>query len=198
MNQIYGYVRVSTADQNLDRQLASMREQGVPKGNIFPDKKSGKDFNRPEYKKMIKRLKKGDLLIIHSIDRLGRDYDEILEQWRLITKIKSVDIRVLDMPLLDTTTLKGLLGNFISDLVLQLLSFVAQYEREKILERTREGRIEAKKKGVKFGRPQAELPADFEEQARAWRRGDITFVELVEVSKVSDSTVKRKISEMGL
>jgi len=152
MKHIFAYVRVSSAQQKIDRQIASMRLQGVPEDNIFVDFQSGKDFNRKAYKKLLKRLKNGDLLIIHELERIGRNYDEILENWRLITKKKMADIRVLDMPILDTTVHKDLLGTLISDIVLQVLSYGAQKQRESILKSQREGIIEAKKKGVKFGR----------------------------------------------
>ena len=149
----YGYVRVSSQDQNEDRQLIEMERVGISKNNIYIDKQSGKDFNRPKYKKLIRRLQEGDVLYILSIDRLGRNYEEILNQWRLITKDMKVDVVVIDMPLLDTRRDKNLLGTFISDMVLQLLSFVAQNERENIKKRQAQGIAAAKARGVKFGRP---------------------------------------------
>jgi len=158
----YGYVRISTKDQNIDRQLTSMREQGVLDSNVFVDRQSGKDFNRSAYKKLVRKLKAGDLLLIHELERIGRNYDEILENWRLITKTKMADIRVLDMPILDTTIHKDLLGTLISDIVLQVLSYAAQKMRESMLKSQSEGIVEAKKKGVKFGRPPKSIPANFE------------------------------------
>ncbi|MCD8216134.1 MAG: recombinase family protein, partial [Clostridiales bacterium] len=163
MLMTYGYVRVSTKEQNEDRQLIAMQEYGVPEKNIYIDKQSGKDFNRRQYKRVFKRLKENDLLIIKSIDRLGRNYDEIIEQWRQITKVKRADILVIDMPLLDTRREKNLLGTFISDIVLQVLSFVAENERDNIKQRQAEGIAAAKAKGVKFGRPQRPVPDNFYE-----------------------------------
>ena len=168
-NKKYGYVRVSSADQNEARQLLAMERVQVPSKNIYVDKVSGKDFERPQYCKLVKRLHEGDLLYIISIDRLGRNYEEIQKQWRLLSKDKGVDICVLDMPLLDTRTAKDLLGTFISDLVLQILSFVAQSERENIKQRQKEGIAAAKARGVRFGRPPRALPDNFEEVFRAWK-----------------------------
>ena len=150
---IYGYIRVSSKDQNEDRQRIALAEAGVRDRNIFGDKQSGKDFNRPQYKKLLKKLKEDDLLYVKNIDRLGRNYEEIQEQWRVITKEKRVDIVVLDMPLLDTRRGKDLMGTFLSDIVLQVLSFVAENERVSIRQRQAEGIAAAKAKGVKFGRP---------------------------------------------
>lgn len=152
MGNLYGYIRVSTRDQNEDRQLIALRELKIPEKNIFMDKQSGKDFNRPQYKRLVRKLKKDDLLYIKSIDRLGRNYAEILEQWRLLTQIKGADIVVLDMPLLDTRRGKDLMGTFLSDIVLQVLSFVAENERTNIRQRQAEGIAAAKSKGVRFGR----------------------------------------------
>ena len=149
---IYGYIRVSTREQNEDRQLIALREMAVPEANLFIDKQSGKDFNRPQYKKLLRRMKKNDLLYIKSIDRLGRNYAEILEQWRMLTKEKGIDIVVLDMPLLDTRRGKDLMGTFLSDIVLQVLSFVAENERTNIRQRQAEGIAAAKAKGIRFGR----------------------------------------------
>lgn len=163
MSKVYGYIRVSSADQNEDRQLVALRSCKVPECNLFVDKQSGKDFERPEYRRMLRRLKRDDLLYVKSIDRLGRNYGEILEQWRLLTKEKGVDIVVLDMPLLDTRSGKDLMGTFIADLVLQILSFVAQNERENIRQRQAEGIAAAKARGVPFGRPALPLPENFEE-----------------------------------
>jgi len=195
MSEIYGYVRVSSTNQNIDRQIASMTAQEVPEGNIFIDYQSGKDFNRKAYRKLLRRLKNGDLLIIHELERIGRNYDEILENWRLITKKKMADIRVLDMPILDTTVHKDLLGTLISDIVLQVLSYGAQKQRESILKSQREGIIEAKKNGVSFGRPKKEVPADFLEQVERWRNGEIKLGELKKYLGMSESTIYRRIAE---
>ena len=174
MGNIHGYVRVSTKEQNEDRQLIALHEVGVPQKNIYMDKQSGKDFNRPQYKKLLKKIKPGDLLYIKSIDRLGRNYEEIQNQWRIITKDKNADIYVIDMPLLDTRRGKDLLGTFISDLVLQLLSFVAENERTNIKQRQAEGIAAAKAKGVRFGRPPKPLPDNFHEAYQRWKQGEIT------------------------
>ena len=160
--EIYGYIRVSTGDQNTARQFAALQKLDISKKNLFVDKQSGKDFERPAYKKLVRKLQEGDLLYIKSIDRLGRNYEEIQEQWRILTKEKKIDIVVLDMSLLDTRNGKDLLGTFISDVVLQILSFVAQNERENIHTRQAEGIAEAKAKGVKFGRPEMPLPDNFQ------------------------------------
>ena len=172
--KIYGYIRVSTREQNEDRQLIALREIGVPEKNIFLDKQSGKDFNRPQYKKLLRKLKKDDLLYIKSIDRLGRNYEEILQQWRVLTKEKGVDIVVLDMPLLDTRRGKDLMGTFLSDIVLQVLSFVAENERSNIRQRQAEGIAAAKARGVKFGRPPKPLPDNFHSVYQRWKNGKIT------------------------
>ena len=175
MAYIYGYVRVSTREQNEDRQLVAMQDFGVSEGNIFLDKLSGKDFKRPAYRLLLKKLKPGDTLVIKSIDRLGRDYGEILEQWRIITKEKQVAIVVLDIPLLDTRQKeRDLTGTLIADLVLQILSYVAQTERELIRQRVREGIIAARARGVQFGRPPTERPAMFREVCEAWERREIS------------------------
>mgnify|MGYP000966686756 FL=1 len=172
--EIYGYVRVSTREQNEDRQLIALNEIQVPKKNIFIDKQSGKDFERPQYKKLLKKLRRDDLLYIKSIDRLGRNYAEILEQWRLLTQTKSIDIVVLDMPLLDTRRGKDLMGTFLSDIVLQVLSFVAENERMNIRQRQAEGIAAAKAKGVRFGRIPKPLPENFHAVYQRWKRGEIT------------------------
>ena len=164
-----GYIRVSSRDQNEDRQLIALHGKGVEDEFIFIDKKSGKDFERPQYKKLVKKLRPGDLLIIQSIDRLGRNYEEVQDQWRILTKEKEVDICVIDMPLLDTRQGRDLLGTFIADIVLQILSFVAQNEREYIRKRQAEGIAAAKAKGVRFGRPPVPLPGNFHNIHRAWR-----------------------------
>lgn len=185
---IFGYIRVSSRDQNEDRQLIALKEVGVPDKNIYLDKQSGKDFNRPQYKKMLRKLKKDDLLYIKSIDRLGRNYEEILQQWRMLTKEKGVDIVVLDMPLLDTRRGKDLMGTFLSDIVLQVLSFVAENERTNIRQRQAEGIAAAKAKGVKFGRPPLPLPENFYEIHKAWREKKITLKEAAEACKMPVGT----------
>ena len=172
---IYGYIRVSTREQNEDRQLIALREVGVTDKFIFTDKQSGKDFNRPKYKQLLRKLKKDDLLYIKSIDRLGRNYEEILQQWRILTKEKGVDIVVLDMPLLDTRRGKDLMGTFLSDIVLQVLSFVAENERTNIKQRQAEGIAAAKAQGIKFGRPPLPLSDNFYEVHKAWRSKKITL-----------------------
>ncbi len=172
--KVYGYIRVSSREQNEDRQLIAMREAGVPEEDIFLDKQSGKDFERPQYIKLMQAVKPGDLIYVKSIDRLGRNYDEILEQWRAITKEKDVDIVVIDMPLLDTRRGKDLMGTFISDLVLQILSFVAENERINIKQRQAEGIAAAKAKGVRFGRPPKPLPENFMEVYGRWTAGEIS------------------------
>ena len=172
---IYGYIRVSTREQNEDRQVIALRGVGIPEKNVYMDKQSGKDFNRPQYKKLLRKLKKDDLLYVKSIDRLGRNYAEILEQWRILTKDKGIDIVVLDMPLLDTRRGKDLMGTFLSDIVLQVLSFVAENERTNIRQRQAEGIAAAKAKGVKFGRPPLPLPGNFYEVHKAWRNKKLTL-----------------------
>ena len=172
---VYGYIRVSSKDQKEDRQQIALKEVGVERQNIYVDKQSGKDFNRPQYKKMLRKLKKDDLLYIKSIDRLGRNYEEILQQWRILTKEKGVDIVVLDMPLLDTRRGKDLMGTFLSDIVLQVLSFVAENERTNINQRQAEGIAAAKAQGIKFGRPPLPLPDNFYEVHKAWRSKKITL-----------------------
>lgn len=172
---VYGYIRVSSKDQNEERQLIALQEIGIPPKQIYMDKQSGKDFERPQYKKLVRKLKEGDLLYIVSIDRLGRNYEDIQQQWRILTKDKGVDIAVLDMPLLDTRQGKDLMGTFIADLVLQILSFVAQSERESIRKRQAEGIAAAKARGVKFGRPPAPLPENFYEVHQEWRNKKMTL-----------------------
>lgn len=167
----YGYIRVSSTDQNEDRQRIALRDMGIAETHIYMDKLSGKDFKRPKYQRMVKKLKPGDLLCIVSIDRLGRNYEEVQEQWRVLTREIGVDICVVDMPLLDTRRDKNLMGTFIADLVLQILSFVAQNERENIRKRQAEGIAAAKARGVRFGQPMRPLPDDFEYLRREWRRG---------------------------
>ena len=174
MNKEYGYIRVSSREQNEDRQLIALWEVSVPEQNIFMDKQSGKDFDRPQYKKLIRRLKPDDLLYVKSIDRLGRNYKEIQDQWRVLTKEKGVDIVVLDMPILDTRRGKDLMGTFLSDIVLQVLSFVAESERSSIRQRQAEGIAAAKAKGVRFGRPAKPLPENYLSVYRRWKAGAIT------------------------
>ena len=177
---VYGYIRVSSVDQTEDRQMIALRGKGVAERHIYLDKQSGKDFRRPQYRRLVRALKPGDLLYVQSIDRLGRDYREIQQQWRLLTKEKGVDICVLDMPLLDTRQGKDLMGTFIADLVLQILSFVAQSERENIRRRQQEGIAAAKARGVKFGRPPLPLPENFYEVHRRWRNKELTLRQAAE------------------
>lgn len=174
MGTIYAYIRVSTRDQKEDRQLLAMKELPIPKKNIFIDKQSGQDFNRPQYQELLRRLQKDDLLYIKSLDRLGRNYKEIPEEWRRLTKEKGVDIVVLDMPLLDTRRGKDLLGAFLSDIVLQVLSFVAENERDNIRRRQAEGIAAAKEKGIRFGRPPQPLPENFSDVYRRWQSGELS------------------------
>ncbi len=174
---IYGYIRVSSKDQNEDRQRIALKDVGIAEKNIYLDKQSGKDFNRPKYKMLLRKMKKDDLLYIKSIDRLGRNYEEILQQWRILTKEKGVDIVVLDMPLLDTRRGKDLMGTFLSDIVLQVLSFVAENERTNIRQRQAEGIAAAKARGVRFGRPPKPLPDNFHGVYQRWRSGKITGTE---------------------
>ena len=192
----YGYVRVSSFDQNEERQMISMRNAGVPERNIFMDKQSGKDFDRPGYQKLIRKLKKGDTLYILSIDRLGRNYEDIQEQWRILTREKGVDIVVIDMPLLDTRRGKDLMGTFIADLVLQILSFVAQSERERIHERQRQGIEAAKARGVRFGRPEIVMPEDFSVMVQEWEAKQITIDEIVDKCQISKATFYRRLREL--
>ena len=195
MGNVYGYVRVSSIDQNEDRQLIVMNENKVPKGNVYIDKQSGKDFERPQYKKLVKKLNAGDLLYILSIDRLGRNYEDIQKQWRILTKDIGIDICVIDMPLLDTRNGKDLMGTFIADLVLQILSFVAQNERENIKKRQAQGISAAKAKGVKFGRPESPVPDEFDKLIRQWEKKEITIAELLTVCNMSEATFYRKLRE---
>ena len=197
-NKIYGYVRVSSQEQNEDRQLIAMAEAGVERVNIFIDKQSGKDFDRPNYKRLIKRLRQGDTLIIKSIDRLGRNYEEIQNQWRIITKDKGVDMVVIDMPLLDTRNHKNLLGTFISDLVLQLLSFISENERTTIRQRQAEGIAAAKKRGVRFGRPTKEAPQNFEEVILKWQKKEVPLDEILKEYDMSAATFYRRLREFRL
>lgn len=188
----YGYVRVSTKDQCEDRQLIAMSEAGIVKSKIYIDKQSGKDFNRPAYKRLVRRLKSEDVLFIKSIDRLGRNYNEIQEQWRYLTKEKQIDIVVLDMPLLDTGRGKDLLGSFLSDLILQLLSFVAENERVNIKQRQAEGIRAAHERGVKFGRPEKPLPDNFQETCFLWQQGKISATKGAELCGMPRTTFQYK------
>lgn len=192
MAQTYGYIRVSSIDQNESRQLLALEKMDIPATRIFMDKQSGKDFHRPQYQAMLRKLKAGDLLCILSIDRLGRNYEEIQNQWRLITKEKGVDIHVVDMPLLDTRRDKNLLGTFIADLVLQVLSFVAQTERENIRKRQAEGIAAAKLRGVRFGHAPKPLPPNFAEIFELWKMGRITVSEAARNTGMARSTFRNK------
>ena len=195
MGKIYAYIRVSSRDQNEDRQLIAMREVQVPEENIFIDKQSGKDFNRPQYKRMIRRIKPDDLIYIKSIDRLGRNYSEIQEQWKLITKDKRADLYVLDMPILDTRREKSLLGTFISDLVLALLSYVAENERVNIKQRQAEGIAAAKARGVHFGRRPNPLPDNFYEVCQRWRMKKISVKEAARECGMAQTTFFERAKE---
>jgi len=195
---IYGYVRVSSTDQNEDRQIIAMRENNVPEKNIFIDKQSGKDFERPQYKKMLKKLRAGDLLYILSIDRLGRNYEEIQRQWRYLTKEIGIDICVIDMPILDTRPYKDLLGTFISDLFLAVLSFVAENERDNIKKRQAQGIAAAKARGVKFGRPEKQLPADFPSLITKWEKKQMPLQDVLQRCGISESSFYRRLREYRL
>lgn len=198
MGKIYGYVRVSSTDQNEDRQMIAMSDNNVPKDNVYIDKQSGKDFERPQYKKLVKKLKAGDLLYILSIDRLGRNYEDIQKQWRILTKDIGIDICVIDMPLLDTRNGKDLMGTFIADLVLQILSFVAQSERENIKKRQAQGIAAAKAKGVKFGRPESPLPENFGKIIKNWDHGKISTADALKLCDMSASTFYRRRREYNI
>lgn len=196
MGNTYGYIRVSSTDQNEDRQILAMKRNQIPQRNIFTDKQSGRDFNRPEYRRLIKKLKAGDLLYILSIDRLGRNYEEIQIQWRKLTKEIGVDICVIDMPLLDTRNGKDLLGTFIADLVLQILSFVAQSERENIRKRQAEGIYAAKMRGVKFGRPKINPPDNFEKIVSNYKEGTVSLDAALKSCQMSKSTFYRRMRDI--
>lgn len=198
MGNIYGYIRVSTIDQNEDRQYRALKEVGVDDGNIYMDKLSGKDFNRPRYKALLKKLREGDLLYILSIDRLGRNYEEIQNQWKIITKEIGADICVIDMPLLDTRTAKDLMGTFIADLVLQILSFVSQNERENIRKRQAQGIAAAKARGVHMGRPVKEVPENFPEIVKLWEKKKISTEQALIDCNMSGSTFYRRVREYNL
>ncbi len=192
MTVTYGYIRVSSRDQNEDRQMDALQSL-VTKKNIYIDKQSGKDFDRPQYKKLVRKLKKDNLLYIKSIDRLGRNYSEIQDQWRYLTKEKGADIVVLDMP--DTRRGKDLMGTFLSDIVLQVLSFAAENERSNIRQRQAEGIAAAKARGVRFGRPQIQLPDHFGQIVAAWERGEITIHEVIQQCDMSEATFYRRLRE---
>ena len=191
----YGYVRVSSTDQNEARQLAALRERKITGKRIYLDKQSGKDFERPAYRRLLKKLRPGDLLCILSIDRLGRNYGEILEQWRVLTKELLVDVCVLDMPLLETRSGKDLMGTFIADLTLQILSFVAQKERENIRVRQAEGIAAAKERGVRFGRPAVPIPENFPFVVAEWEEGSLSFPEALAQTGLSYGTFYRRLRE---
>jgi len=192
---IYGYIRVSSKEQHEDRQIFAMNEQQIPSCQIFTDKQSGKDFDRPAYKTLVNKLKAGDLLYIKSIDRLGRNYEEILNQWRILTKEKGVDIAVIDMPLLNTRLYKDLIGTFISDLVLSVLSFVAHNERDAIRQRQAEGIAAAKIKGVKFGRPIKPTPHNFTELLKQWNAKQLSLDKILKTCGMSKSTFYRRLAQ---
>ena len=192
MASTYGYIRVSSKDQSGDRQLIAMRELSVAEKNIFMDKQSGKDFRRPQYQRMVKKLKPDDLVYVKSIDRLGRNYEESLEQWRILTREKGVDIAVLDMPLLDTRRGKDLMGTFLSDIVLQVLSFVAENERTSIRQRQAEGIAAARARGVRFGRPSRPLPENFPQIHRDWRDKKLTLREAADACAMPVGTFYAK------
>lgn len=194
----YGYIRVSSKDQCEDRQLLALKEFNIPRKNIYVDKMSGKNFNRPEYNRLMRKLKKGDVFIILSIDRLGRNYDEIQNQWRIITKRKQADIVVLDMPLLDTRKKndKDLTGVFIADMVLQILAYVAQIERENIKQRQKEGIDAAKQRGVVFGRPRKDVPENFEDVKNQWLDNQLTSRQAANALGIAQSTFLRWVEEI--
>ena len=196
--KVFGYVRVSSIDQNEDRQVIALRQLGVPEENIYMDKMSGKDFNRPQYQELLNKIQKDDLLYIKSIDRLGRNYEEIQKQWRILTKEIGIDICVIDMPLLDTRRGKDLMGTFLSDIVLQVLSFVAENERNNIRQRQAEGIAAAKARGVHMGRPAIEAPKDFEQIVKAWEKKKITLEDAMKRCNMSETTFYRRRREMQL
>lgn len=198
MNEVYGYVRVSSMEQNEERQMIALKGAGVAASHIFMDKQSGKDFHRVNYRKMVSLLQEGDLLYIMSIDRLGRNYAEVQNQWRILTKEIGIDICVIDMPLLDTRNGKDLLGTFIADLVLQILSFVAENERENIRKRQEQGIAAAKLRGVRFGRPESKVPDNFQGIVKAWEQGDIKINMVLEKCQMSKSTFYQRLREMRL
>ena len=194
----YGYIRVSSIDQNEDRQLIAMQGLSIPESQLYIDKQSGKDFDRPSYKALLRKIRAGDLLHILSIDRLGRNYEEIQNQWKVLTKVKGIDISVIDMPLLDTRLNKDLMGTFIADLVLQILSFVAQSERESIRKRQAEGIAAAKARGVRFGRPIKKPPENFGVFVKQWERGNLPFGEALSQTGLTEATFYRRLRELRL
>lgn len=196
--ETYGYIRVSSTDQNEDRQVLAMKEMQVSPKNIFIDKQSGKDFDRPQYKKLVKKLKPGDLLYILSLDRLGRNYEEIQSQWRHLTKEIGIDICVIDMPILDTRPYKDLLGTFVTDLFLQVLSFVAENERDNIRKRQAQGIAAAKLRGVKFGRPETPVPDNFAELVKLWEKKKLPQEEILRQCNMSESTFYRRLRELKM
>lgn len=198
MSEIYGYARVSSQDQNEERQLIALREKEVEQSHIYVDKQSGRDFDRPQYKAMVERMRPGDLLYILSIDRLGRNYEEIQNQWRRLTKEIGIDICVIDMALLDTRNGKDLLGTFIADLVLQILSFVAQSERESIRRRQAEGIAAAKARGVHMGRPVKQVPPDFQKIVQDWENGTISTQDAIKICQMGETTFYRRRREYRL
>ena len=194
---MYGYARVSTREQNEARQLDALTAAGIARRDIYLDKQSGKDFDRPQYKRLLRRLRRDDVLYIQSIDRLGRNYSDILEQWRILTKEKGVDIVVLDMPLLDTRRGKDLLGTFLADIVLQVLSFVAENERANIRQRQAEGIVAAKARGVRFGRPPRPLPDGFAEVCRRWHSGELSCAEAARRLCMPPSTFRYRAGRLA-
>ena len=193
----YAYIRVSAVDQNENRQLDALKGLDIPDSNIYIDKQSGKDFKRPMYEALVKRMRKGDVLYIQSIDRLGRNYEEIQNQWRILAKERGIYIAVIDMPILDTRNGKDLVGTFLADIVLQLLSFVAQNERETIRKRQKEGIASAKARGVKFGRPVKKPPDNFKKLVRDWKRGKLTFSEILAQTGLKESSFYRRLRELN-
>lgn len=194
-NRRFGYIRVSSRDQNEGRQLQSMQEVGISPRDIFIDKQSGKNFNREQYQLLKRMIRKGDILYIHSLDRFGRNKEEILQEWNTITKEIEADIVVLDMPLLDTTQYKDSLGTFIADLVLQILSWIAQEERDRIRKRQREGIDAALNKGVSFGRPKAQVSKEFIEVYNRWKQKEITAVQAMEETNVKKTTFYKLVKQ---
>ncbi|MDD7347275.1 MAG: recombinase family protein [Clostridiales bacterium] len=195
-NMKYGYARVSTKEQNVDRQITAFLGEGIDSRNIYTDKATGSNFNRKRYRTLLKKLKKGDVLYIKSIDRLGRNYEEIINEWNYITKITKVEIVVLDFPLLDTREkVSGGTGKFLTDIILQILSYVAQIERENILERQKEGILEAKKRGVVFGRSKKRVPDEFQEVEMLWKKGKLSLRKGAAILGVSHSTFAKWIKK---
>ena len=188
MPKVYGYARVSSKCQNEDRQMIAMHEMGIPEEEIFIDKQSGKNFDRPMYKKMLRKIKKDDIVYVKSIDRLGRNYEDVIEQWKYITKVKQADIVVIDIPILDTRRGKDLMGTFLSDIVMALLSYISENERHCIRQRQAEGIAAAKIRGVRFGRPEVILPENFNEVYSLWNKKEITVREAARLCNMPRST----------